>query len=77
MSFKWILVLLLLLVSVIFTAQNYEVMQIKFVIWSFQTSKAILIFCTFVAGIIIGWLMTLLSRPSALKPPPPAEEPEQ
>ncbi len=67
MSAKWVFVLLLLLVSVIFTAQNYEVMQIKFVIWSFQTSKAILIFVTFVIGLLIGWLLSMIKSGSPRK----------
>lgn len=54
MYFKWFLVLLLLLVSVIFTAQNYEVAKIQFLFWSFQTSRAIIIFLALLIGILIG-----------------------
>jgi uncharacterized integral membrane protein len=54
MYWKWFFILLLLLVSVIFTAQNYEVVKIQFLFWSFQTSGAIIIFSALVIGILIG-----------------------
>ncbi|MFH1888922.1 MAG: lipopolysaccharide assembly protein LapA domain-containing protein [Candidatus Omnitrophota bacterium] len=54
MYFKWFLVLLLLLILVVFTAQNYEVVRIHFLFWSFQTSRAIIIFLALLIGIIIG-----------------------
>ena len=62
MNWKWILVLVLMLFLVIFTAQNYEVVEITFLFWSFQTSRAIIIFSTLFIGILIGWLTTLIKR---------------
>ncbi|UCB56458.1 MAG: DUF1049 domain-containing protein [Candidatus Omnitrophota bacterium] len=56
MSWKWVVVLILMLFLVIFAAQNYEVVEIKFLLWSFQTSRAIIIFATLFLGIIIGWI---------------------
>jgi len=56
MSWKWIVVLILMLFVVIFTAQNYEVVKIQFLFWSFQTSRAIVIFATMILGIVIGWI---------------------
>ena len=56
MSWKWIVVLVLMLFLVIFTVQNYEVVKIQFLFWAFQTSRAIVIFVTLFLGVIIGWI---------------------
>ncbi len=56
MSWKWIIVLIVMLFLVIFTVQNYEIIKIQFLFWSFQTSRAIVIFATLLIGIIIGWI---------------------
>ena len=57
-NWKLALVLILLVLSVIFTAQNYEKVSIQFLFWSFQTSRAIIIFSTLVVGVIIGWTIS-------------------
>ncbi len=62
MNWKGVLILILLLLLVIFTAQNYEVVEIKFLFWSFKTSRAIVIISTLFTGIIIGWLTSLIKR---------------
>jgi len=53
---KKFLVLFLLGIIVLFTAQNYEVVEIRFLIWSFQMSRAVVIFLSLVFGLMIGWL---------------------
>jgi uncharacterized integral membrane protein len=60
MNPKWTLILILLLLLVIFTAQNYEVVKIQFLFWSFQTSRAIILFATLCIGIIIGWISSAI-----------------
>ena len=55
MNWKIILTLALLLLLVIFTVQNYEVVEIQLLFWAFQTSRAIIIFGMLFLGIIIGW----------------------
>lgn len=62
MNWKWILVLILLLFLVIFTVQNYELIEIQFLFWSFKTSRAIIIFSTLVIGILIGWISSFIKR---------------
>ncbi|MFH1458300.1 MAG: LapA family protein [Candidatus Omnitrophota bacterium] len=62
MNWKWILVLILLLHLVIFAVQNYEIVKIQFLFWSFRTSRAIVIFSTLFIGIIIGWITPLIKR---------------
>ena len=62
MGKKWIFVLILLLFLVIFIAQNYEVVKIQLIFWSFQTSRAIVMFSALLIGIIIGWVISTIIR---------------
>jgi len=62
MSWKWAAILVSLLLLVVFTAQNYEVVNIQVLFWSLGTSRAIVIFSTFVIGFIIGWIASLYHR---------------
>ena len=62
MNWKWILIVILLFVLVIFAVQNYEIVKINFLFWSFQTSRAIVIFSTLFVGIIIGWIISLIGK---------------
>jgi len=59
MIWKWILIVCVLILLIIFTAQNYEIMQIKFLAWSFKSSSAITIFASLVVGFLIGLLMCI------------------
>jgi len=61
-SWKWILIILLLIFLIIFTMQNYEVVTIQFLFWSFQTSRTIIIFVTLLIGIIIGLFISFKKR---------------
>ena len=60
MSWKWGVVLVLLFLLVIFTVQNYETVNIQFLFWSFQTSRAIIVFSSMVIGLIIGMVICYL-----------------
>lgn len=62
MKIKWILLLLVLFCAVIFTAQNYHAVEVQFIIWSFKTSKALIIFGCLILGIVIGWTMSVLGK---------------
>ena len=62
MNWKWIVLFILLLFLVIFATQNYEIVEIKLLLWSFKTSRAIIIFSTLLIGILIGWTVTVLSK---------------
>ncbi|MGB2630262.1 MAG: LapA family protein [Candidatus Omnitrophota bacterium] len=62
MNWKIILVIVLLSLLVIFTVQNYEVVEVKFLIWSLKASRVLIIFSTFCAGLIIGWVVSVMSR---------------
>ena len=60
MNWKIILVIVLLSLLVIFTVQNYEVVEVKFLIWSLTASRVLIIFSTFCAGLIIGWVVSAI-----------------
>jgi len=59
MAWKWILIVTILVLLIVFTAQNYESVQIKFLVWSFRSSSAITIFVSLVFGFLIGLLMCI------------------
>lgn len=67
MNWKWILILILLLFLVIFTSQNYEVVKIQFLFWSFKTSRALIIFSTLLIGIVIGWITSFIKKGKSKK----------
>lgn len=62
MKFKVALGTILLLFVVIFTLQNSEVVSIKFLFWSFELSRALMIFLVLAAGILIGAFLSNLPR---------------
>ncbi len=62
MNWKWFLIFILLLILVIFATQNYEVIKIQFLIWSFASSTAIVILTVFFIGIIVGWVSSYLKK---------------
>lgn len=62
MHWKLIIILILLPLLVILALQNYGVVNVKFLLWSFKTSKAIVILFSLLAGFIIGWLFSLINR---------------
>ncbi len=68
MQWKFWLVIGVLFLLVVFVAQNYETVEIKFLFWAFTTSRAIILFLTLVIGIVMGWSAALIkSKGSELK----------
>ena len=61
MRWKLIILLVLSLFLVIFAVQNYEVVSIQFLFWSFQTSRTIVLFGAFIIGVLVG-LMAILVK---------------
>ena len=55
MNWRWAIILVLMFFLVIFAVQNYDIVSIQFLFWSFETSRAIVIFTTLFIGIVIGW----------------------
>ena len=54
MRWKLIILLVLSLLLVVFAVQNYEVVSIQFLFWSFQTSRTIVLFGAFIVGVLVG-----------------------
>ncbi|MDD5129359.1 MAG: LapA family protein [Candidatus Omnitrophota bacterium] len=57
MTWKWIVIVTILIILIVFTAQNYEPVQIRFLAWSFKSSLAVTIFISLVIGFLTGLLM--------------------
>lgn len=50
--------LLLAGLLMVFTVQNYEVVEVRFLFWSVEMSRAIMVFGVFATGMVLGWLTT-------------------
>ena len=54
----------LVMLVVIFTLQNTEVVNINFLFWRFAMSRVLLIFILLLIGMLIGWLLHSLAQHS-------------
>ena len=57
MNFKLVTVLVLVGLAVLFIIQNVAVVEVQFLFWSIQVSRALLIFLLLAVGIIVGWFL--------------------
>lgn len=57
MNHKMIIILVLTGLVVLFIIQNVTVVEIKFLLWSIQMSRSLLMFFLIAIGIIIGWFL--------------------
>ncbi len=55
MTLKRILMLIIGVFFAIFVVQNTQVVEIRFLFWSMQVSRALVLLGTLILGIIIGW----------------------
>jgi uncharacterized integral membrane protein len=62
MNYKLITTLAAVGLAVIFIIQNVEVVEIRFLFWSFAMSRALLMFFLLALGIIAGWFMGSIAR---------------
>ena len=62
MNWKIISILILLSLVVVFTSQNYEAVKVKFLFWTFEASRAIVLFLAILIGIIVGWAISVAGR---------------
>ena len=56
MTAKRILFLLIGMLFAAFIVQNAEVVQVRFLFWSTQASRALILLGAFILGLIVGWL---------------------
>lgn len=52
---KLVAALLLLLMVLAFVFQNTSVISLRFLGWTLELSQALMIFGTFIAGLLLGW----------------------
>jgi uncharacterized integral membrane protein len=52
----------LIAVVLIFVFQNTQVVEFRFLVWTFPISRALMLFVTLAVGIIAGWLLTFPKR---------------
>jgi uncharacterized integral membrane protein len=57
MNIKLIVVLVLAGLAVIFIVQNVTVVEVRFLLWSVEISRALLMFLLLAVGIVIGWFL--------------------
>jgi putative membrane protein len=59
-SWKLVATLAVLALVVIFSAQNYEVVQVRFLVWRLEMSRAVLLFLVLAVGLASGWALATL-----------------
>lgn len=62
MTLKRILILGIGLVFAIFVVQNAQVVEVRFLFWSAQASRALVLIGTLILGLVIGWLSSWLRQ---------------
>lgn len=55
MNYKLVFILILTGLAVLFIIQNVTVVEIRFLFWSIEMSRALLMFLLMAIGIVIGW----------------------
>ncbi len=56
MTPKRIFILVIVLLFATFVVQNAEMVQVRFLFWKSQASRALVLIGTFAFGLIAGWL---------------------
>ena len=49
----------LIVFTLIFVAQNTQVVEFRFLVWTISISRALMLFGTLAIGFVAGWLLTL------------------
>ena len=62
MNTKLIVALCLVLLIILFTIQNAEIVTIQFLFWKLSVSRVLMIFFVFTIGVAVGWITSIWSR---------------
>lgn len=62
MKIKLVIGGLLIFFVMMFSLQNTEVVEIRFLFWQFSLSRALMIFLVLGIGFLIGWFLSGMSR---------------
>jgi len=56
MTAKYVALLVIVLIFAIFIVQNAQVVEVRFLFWKAQASRALVLLGTLLLGLIAGWL---------------------
>jgi uncharacterized integral membrane protein len=59
---RTIVIAILILLVLIFVFQNTEIVRVSFLAWEISMPRALMIFMTFLIGLIAGWLFRRVKR---------------
>ena len=62
MTLKGIFILGMAVIFAIFVFQNAQVVEVRFLFWSAQASRALVLIGTLILGLVIGWLSSWLRQ---------------
>ena len=62
MKYKITGIMVLLLLVVIFTLQNTEIVSLQFLLWNFSLSRALMFFLILTIGILVGFFAATMQR---------------
>jgi len=62
MSFKVTIALVILILCGLFMAQNFQVVEVRFLFWRFEMSRIVLMAGPLLAGVGIGWIARSFAR---------------
>lgn len=62
MTLKRIFILGMAVIFAIFVFQNAQVVEVRFLFWSAQASRALVLIGTLILGLVIGWLSSWLRQ---------------
>lgn len=62
---KSVVAISLLLCLTIFILQNREVLELRFLSWTFETRRAYMLIVIFTSGLATGWIVATLSQLTA------------
>lgn len=67
MKLKTILALVAALLVVIFSLQNAALTPVKFLFWSFETYRVLILLGSFIIGVVVGMLIAMNGRSKSKK----------
>ncbi len=59
---KIISLMAILILVVIFTLQNTELVEIKFLLWQISLSRSLMLFLVFTLGMLTGFVLSMLKK---------------
>lgn len=62
MNFKLVGAYAIGIIALIFVVQNLETVQVKFLFWTMQMPRALMLLLVFLAGAATSWLVATLKR---------------